>query len=166
MAKPIPAREPIGDTFNGAVVQLGILQAISPSPLEGADTLLSGALTIRYGVRYLGKPHLSIVPGLVAIDYGDMLVGEAAWEFITRHSHQYPRAEVFGYRNDGKDEMMYVKNLDLVQPIEVLVYDSPAGTSPAARPTAVVAPADADIPPRLLRHLPRYNSLADWQDSI
>ena len=166
MAKPIPAREPIGDAFNGAVVQLGILQALAPAPLAGADTLISGALVVRYGIRYLGKPHLSIVPGLVVIDYGDMLVGDEAWEFITRHSNQYPRAEVFGYRNDGRDEMMYVKNLDLVQPVEVLVYDSPTATAPAARPTALIAPADAAVPLRLLNYLPRYNSLADWQDSI
>jgi hypothetical protein len=166
MAKPIPAREPIGDTFNGAVVQIGILQALAPTPLEGAETVISGTLTVRYGVRYLGKPHLSIVPGLVAIDYGDMLVGDEAWEFITRHSNQYPRAEVFGYRNDGKDEMMYIKNLDLVQPVEVLVYASEAATTPAARPTALIAPADVDLPPRMRQHLPRYNSLADWQDSI
>ena len=66
-------------------------------------------MIVRYGVRFLGKPHLSVVPGLVAIDYGEMLIGEEAWIFLTKRSNLYPRAEVFGYRNDGHDDMITVK---------------------------------------------------------
>jgi len=63
--------------------------------IDGTPTVHSGTFTIRYGLRFLGKPHLSIVPGLVALDYGDMLVGAEAWEFITRRSNLHPRAESF-----------------------------------------------------------------------
>lgn len=160
MPKAIPPRQPITDLFDGAIIELAGLQALTPG---GAP---SERLIVRYAVRYLGKPHLSIVPGLVAVDYGDMLVGEEAWDFIWNQSNLYPRAEVFGYRNDGADEMMYIKQLDLVQPVEVLVYRADTDTTPAARPIAVVAPADAALPPRLLRYLPRYDTLADWQDSF
>ncbi len=102
------------------------------------------------------------------MDYGDMITGETAWDFLQKNSNLYPRSEVVGYRNDGKDEMMYVKHLDLVQPIEVLVFTNPTDTLPAARPSALIAPDDAvaSIPPRLLQYLPRFKTLADWQDSF
>jgi hypothetical protein len=168
MPKAIPPRQPITDHVDGAIIGIGGLQALTLRALAPDDALINGALTVRYAVRYLGKPHLSIVPGLVAIDYGDMLVAEEAWDFILNRSNLYPRAEVFGYRNDGADEMMYVKHLDLVQPVEVLVYRTDSDTKPAARPIALIAPDDSlsGIPPRLLQYLPRYATLADWQDSF
>ena len=92
-----------------------------------------------------------------------MLVGAAAWEFITRRSNLHPRAEVFGYRSDGRDEMMYVKNLDLALPVEVLVYADAHATAPIARPTALIALEDDGLPPRLLQYLQRYDTLAAWR---
>lgn len=168
MPKTIPPRQPIEDVFDGAVVGIGGLHALTPRALAPQNPILAGNLIVRYAVRFLGKPHLSIVPGLVALDYGDLLVGEEAWDFILNKSNLYPRGEIYGYRNDGKDEMMYIKNLDLVQPIEVLVYAKAADALPAARPIALIAPDDfvAAMPPRLLRYLPRFNSVADWQDSF
>jgi hypothetical protein len=95
-----------------------------------------------------------------------MLNGDEAWDFILHRSNLYPRGEVYGTRNDGKDEMITIKNLDLVQPIEVLVYDSTTATVPTARPIALIAPEAATIPPRLLQYLPRFATLADWEDSF
>lgn len=165
MSKPIPARQPVGDSFSGALLSVDSAQLLALEPVEGALTLLRGALTIRYGLRFLGKPHLSIIPGLVALDYGEMLVGDEAWEFITRRSNLYPRAEVFGYRNDGLDEMKYIKTLDLALPVEVLVYADAAASKPVAAPAALIAPASIDLPPRLLRHLPRFDTLAAWRET-
>ena len=168
MPKAIPPRQPISDLFEGSIIGIGGLQALTHRAFAHDNPIISGLLTVRYAVRFLGKPHLSIVPGLVALDYGEMLVGDEAWDFILNKSNLYPRAEVFGYRNDGKDEMIYIKHLDLVQPIEVLVYATAADPTPAARPIALIAPqtATADIPPRILHYLPRFHTLADWQDSF
>ena len=163
MAKPIPEREPLGDAFTGVVAARESATVLALQAIDGTPTTQSGTFTVRYGLRFLGKPHLSIVPGLVALDYGDMLVGEAAWEFITRRSNLHPRAEVFGYRSDGRDEMMYVKNLDLALPVEVLVYADSRATTPIARPVALIAPESAHVPPRLLQYLPRYDTIAAWQ---
>jgi hypothetical protein len=165
---PIPERQPIGDPFTGVVVQVGDTQALALAMSERATVLHHGAMIVRYGVRVLGKPHHSVVPGLVVVDYGDMLTGEEAWNFLIKRSNLYPRAEVFGYRNDGRDEMITVKNLDLALPPEVLVYREAAETVPFAKPTALIA-SDAEIttlPPRLLENLPRYASVAVWQSSI
>jgi hypothetical protein len=156
-----PAREPIGDPFTGVVLGVGERRAIALAPQAGADTLASGTFVLRYAVEYLGKPHLAIVPDLIALDYGQMLTGEDAWDFLLKRSNLYPRADVFGYRNDGKDEMVTVKMLDLAQPITVLVYaDAP---TPIAQPTAAIAAPDADLPPRVRAYLPCYATLADWQ---
>jgi hypothetical protein len=165
MAKPIPEREPLADSFTGVVTEVNSTQLLALQAVEGTQTTHTGIFTIRYGLRFLGKPHLSIVPGLVALDYGEMLVGDAAWDFITRRSNLYPRAEVFGYRSDGRDEMMYVKNLDLALPVEVLVYADASTTTPIARPAARIAPSEADalLAPRLLQYLPRYDTIVAWQ---
>lgn len=152
----IPAREPIGDVVTGTVLRVDDRYVLELNPTESA-------VVLRYAVPYLGKPHWAIVPGLVALDYGEMLTGEAAWDFLLKRSNLHPRADVVGYRNDGKDEMVTVKTLDLAQPIYVLAYADATATIPIAQIAAIIAPADAPIPPRLLEFLPRYDSVIDWQ---
>jgi hypothetical protein len=165
MPRPtIPERQPVGDAFPGAVVQSGEQQALilQPGP---APVLWAGPCVLRYGVRFLGKPHLSIVPGLVVLDYGDMLTGEAAWTFLTERSNRYPRAEVFGYRHDGRDDMMRVRDLDFALKPDVLVYADTQATTPLARPSILIA-SDAEtaaLPARLTAALARIATLEDWQ---
>jgi hypothetical protein len=159
----IPERQPIGDHFTGALVQVtGVPQPhnhlLVATPPDGASVIAQGDFVVRYGIRYLGKPFLSIVPGLVALDYGDMLTGEDAWDFLLHKSNRFPRADVVGYRNDGEDEMIAVKFLDLALPVEVLVYRDAAATKPLAAVTALIAPASVEIPARLAEYLPRYNT--------
>jgi hypothetical protein len=102
------------------------------------------------------------VPGLVALDYGHMLTGEDAWNFLLKRSVVFPRADVLGYRNDGADDMIVVKQLDLAEPIDVYVYPGATATIPVAHPTSLIAPADAQVAPRLLEYLPRYDTIDDW----
>jgi hypothetical protein len=170
--KPIPERDPVGDVFNGFVLQFGDKesQILTLNAMVEAETIASGALVIRYAVRYLEEPHLSIVPGLVALDYGDMLTGDVAWDFLLKRSNLHPRADVLGYRNDGQDDMIPVKRLDPAAPVAVFVYPDAEATRPIAQPTAVIA-ADtaahtATLPERLLEYLPLYETVADWQDNL
>ncbi|MBC8170439.1 MAG: hypothetical protein H7X77_02160 [Anaerolineae bacterium] len=158
----IPERNPIGDTFAGLVLEVEGKTILALQPLTGAMVLYSGSFVIRYGVRYLGKPHLSLVPGILALDYGEMLTGEEAWNFLLNKSNLYPRADVVGYRNDGADEMLAVKWLDLALPLVPLVYADTKATKPLAQPVALIATDTTGIAPRILEHLPRYVSLADW----
>jgi hypothetical protein len=159
----IPDREPIGDAFSGIISRIDNHHILSISPLTSADPIAEGDFVIRYGVIYLGKPHHSIVPDLVVVDYGDMLVGEDAWNFLTKQSNLYPRADVLGYRNDGRDEMLVVKQLDLVVPFDVFAYTSDKDRTPIAKLTALIAPENDTYPERLLKHLPCYDTIADWQ---
>lgn len=160
----IPEQKPISDPFHGAVIQLDTDQVLITG-IEADETLqvlASGELVIRYGVRLLGKPHLSIVPGLVALDYGDMLTGDEAWTFLLKKSNLHPRSDVLGYLNDGQADMMPVKKLDLTLTPEALVYIG-AGVVPVAHPTALIAPDLAGIPERICEYLPHFTSLAEWQ---
>jgi hypothetical protein len=145
------------------VLQHGRAQFLALEPQMDTQTVAEGEFVIRYGIRYLGRGHLSIVPGLVVLDYGDMLTGDDAWNFLIKRSNLYPRSEVVGYRNDGADDMTFIRNLDLALPPQVLVYSDRTATVPLARPTALIADLRAPVPARLLDYLPRYESLAAWK---
>ncbi len=160
---PIPERQPISDSFRGHVLKVEGTPLLLREALQAGELLATGDLTVRYAVGYLGKPHLAIVPGLIALDYGEMLTGEEAWEFLLKRSNLYPRADVVGYRNDGEDDMIAVKFLDIDQPVQALVYADPQAVRPIARPVALVAASIEGIAPRLLEYLPHYPSLEAWQ---
>jgi hypothetical protein len=159
----IPARQPYGEVFTGAIMTVGSQHVIAPAPLPDAQVLHRGSFVLRYGVEYLGKPQYSIVPGLIAIDYGEMFVGEEAWDFLLHRSNLYPRGDVLGYRNDGEDDMITIKRLDLVPPFHILAYPDEQATTPLARIAAVIASDETHLPPWLARYARRYPSLTEYQ---
>lgn len=159
----IPERQPIADSFSGVVLRLDQTHLLAQMPQPGTEVVASGDLPVRYAVQYLDKPHLAIVPGLVALDYGEIITGEEAWDFLLNRSSLHPRADVVGYRNDGADEMVVVKLLDPVAPVQVYVYPSAADPTPIARVDALIAADTSSIAPRLLDYLPRFESLEAWQ---
>jgi hypothetical protein len=159
----IPERTPIGDVFTGSLLKADASFLLAPAPLPDAETIKSGELIVRYGVRYLGKPHRAIVPGLVALDYGDMLTDEDAWTFILTRSNLHPRADVLGYDNEGRDEMILVKQLDLALPFQVLVYEDTAAAAPLAEVEAYIGPPDEQTATRIREYLPRFNDLNEWR---
>jgi hypothetical protein len=168
MTGKIPERKLIGDPITGMVFRSedAVLITTDASSLPSEVRYISsGQFVLRYGVRLLDKSHLSLVPGLLALDYGDMLVGEEAWDFLLKRSHLHPRADVVGYMNDGSDEMRPVKSLDLAVPLEVLVYADTDATTPLASVESLIAPANAPVAPRILEHLPRFDSLEKWRES-
>lgn len=157
--KAIPERAPVSDPFTGALVRADGASALASSAMTGVEVVASGAFVIRYGVRFLGKPEQYIVPGLVVLDYGDMLTGEEAWGFLWHRSNLHPRSEVVGLREDGREDVVFFRSLDLSIPPRVLVYE---GGALLAQVTALIAGDTAGLPPRLLEFLPRYSSLEDW----
>ncbi len=163
MTEAIPEQNPIGDSFTGTVIQIGEAQALTTVDSWAVHGIATGMFVIRYGLRFLGKLHISIVPGLVVLDYGEIMTGEEAWDFLLKHSNLYPRSEVMGYRNDGTDDMALIRTLDMAVPPEVLVYADANSRKPIAKPTALIASDISGLSDRLLSYLPRYASLADWQ---
>jgi hypothetical protein len=158
----IPARNPIADRFTGVALRVGDDHLIATGPLPNTEGIASGTFIVRYGVRILGKHWLSIVPGLLAVDYGTFYTGEEAWAFLLNHSNLYPRAEVFGYRENGQDEQMWVRQLDLALPPQPHLYLDATATTPVASPVAIIGATDG-VAARLLEYLPHYDTLAAWQ---
>jgi hypothetical protein len=161
----IPQRQPLGEQFSGVVADVDGKQLLALMPLPDTETIARGNFVVRYGLRYIGRSHLSIVPGIVVLDYGDMLTGEDAWTFLLKRSNLHPRAEVVGYRNDGTDDIVMVRNLDMALPVEVLVYADESTIIPAYRPEALIT-LDEDLPPYLFEYLPRFNSLEEWKITL
>ena len=156
-------RQPIAERVAGVVTAIERHALLSPAELTGGETIVRGNLIFRYGITFLGKPQLSIVPHLVVADYGELLAGEEAWEFLMTSAHLYPRADVCGFLNDGRDEMVALKQLDFDYPLDVFVYQRLQDELPLARLSALVAGESASYPARLLRHLPRFDSLNAWR---
>lgn len=156
-------RLPISDSVRGWLTRLDDRWLLSDHALVGGSVAAQGELTVRYGIRILGKPQLTIVPDLVVADRGEMLIGEAAWRFIIERGHLFPRADVCGRFADGADEMLFLKQLDLALPFAVYAYDAAANVKPLARIDALIAHAASAFPGRLLEHLPHFRRLADWR---
>jgi hypothetical protein len=160
----IPEQEPIQDSFTGIIARhpTSGYQALVASPLNGLKTVAEGAFIVRYGLRFLGKLHRSIVPGLLVLDYGDMLTGEEAWEFITNKSNLYPRAEVAGRMDDGSEDMVFLKALDLAVLPQVLLYRDNEGHRPLALVSGFIGQDVSSHAPRLAKYLPQYATIDDW----
>jgi hypothetical protein len=152
----VPPRIPNGDRFEGVLCLWQTLHVLSATPLIQAETVAQGII-LRYAARLLGKPFLGIVPELVAIDYGDFLNGEDAWEFVLKRSNLYPRADIVGYRNDGVDDMIVVKKLDLALKPMVLAYAQDEDVRPVAEAVACIG-IESAFPQRTTAFLPRFDT--------
>lgn len=161
--REIPARQPYGEVFTGVIMTVDSRTVIAPAAFPDVPVPHRGSFVMRYGVEYLGKPQFSIVPGLIALDYGEMLVAEEAWDFLFHRSNLYPRGDVLGYRNDGEDDMITIKRLDLMQPLHILAYPDEQATTPLARIAALIASDETLLPPWLARYARRYTSLKEYQ---
>ncbi|MCY3864806.1 MAG: hypothetical protein OXG68_05130 [Chloroflexi bacterium] len=156
-------RQPIAERVSGVVTELDGQALLSPAELPAGNVIARGQLILRYGITFLGKPQFSIVPNLVVADYGELLNGEAAWDFLMTSAHLYPRADVCGLLNDGSDEMVALKQLDFDYPFDVFVYRDFHDDRPLAALSALIAGAPPAYPERLLRRLPRFVSLSAWR---
>jgi hypothetical protein len=153
----IPPRAPVGDPFSGVLSYADARVVLSPLPLARAVAVAHGVV-LRYGVRLLGKPNQSIVPGLIVLERGEMMTGDEAWAFLLKRSQLFPRTEVYGFRDDGTDDMLTLKWLDLALTPKVLAYADPAATVPLAEVAALIGPRDA-FPARAAEYLPVYETL-------
>lgn len=160
----IPQRDPIGDAYSGLILQVGDDYLLASQPQQDATIAHRGDFVLRYGIGFLERP-LSIVPGLVVVDYGEAFVGDEMWDFLVKRSNLYPRADVIGYRSDGADEMTVLKKLDIMRPFDVLVYVDDAATRPLLRVKGFIGTPDehATLAARTQEYLKQYASIAEWQ---
>ncbi|MBK9123897.1 MAG: hypothetical protein IPM16_12385 [Chloroflexi bacterium] len=154
-ARPSPRATRTG-RLPGAVIRHGgrFLLLAAPSPDGEA---LARSVVIRYGVRYLEKHFLSLVPGLIALERGEMFTGRRA-RFRRQTQQRIPAPRSTATSSDGADEMKTVKWLDVAEPLMVLAYASATDASPVAVIDVLVGPEGA-FSARMLAALPRYDSL-------
>ena len=157
---PVPPRQPYGELFEGVLLRAQDHALLAWQPVPDAEIVQQGLFVLRYAIEFLGKPQHAIVPGLLAVDYGEMLVGEDAWNFIYKRSNLYPRADVVGYRNDGADEMIPIKKLDLMRPVVILAYASATDTTPLAQIKGIIAGQPDGLPAWLAQYGTLYPSIA------
>ena len=161
--RTLPERQPISDQISAFVTRFEDCALLSRACLEAGEVLAQGELMLRYGITYLGKPQLSIVPDLVVADYGELLAGESMWQFLMSSAHRYPRADAFGLNWDGGEEMVALKQLDFDYPYDVFVYRQDRDRKPLTRLSALIASDQSPFPHRLLAQLPRFDSLDAWR---
>lgn len=165
-APRIPQRQPIGDAFTGVIIEAEGHFVLANAPIEGYKTTDEGTFVVRYAVVFLGKPHLSIVPALMALDYGEFKTGEDAWEFLLHKSNLYPRADVIGHNNKGEDTQVFVRELDLMYPFDILVYKDETSTTAICKVDAIIHPAPGDLPGRLVEYVNIFPTLEEWKKAF
>lgn len=146
----------------GYLLKVGDEHLLATHIIDNTEVIAHGELVVRYGIVYLGRSYLSIVPDLVAFDTGGGMNGEEAWDFLFNKSNLFPRADVLGFRDDGVDDMVTVKSLDLMYPLRVFVYDSATNTTPMAQIVGVISENAETIPTRL-HEISKVYSSSDWQ---
>lgn len=156
----IPPRAPVGDPFAGCLSRIDDRCILSADPVPGAD-VVARSVILRYGARFLEKPVVSIVPGLIALERGELMTGMEAWDFLLHSSQLFPRTEVYGYRDDGTDDMRLVRTLDFAITPKVLAYADEAATVPLAEVHALIGDA-AGVPALAREYLPVYGTLDDF----
>lgn len=161
--RTLPERQPITDQISAIVTRIDDCALLSGACLESGEVIAHGELTLRYGITFLGKPQVSIVPDLVVADYGELLVGERMWQFLMNKAHLYPRADAFGLNRDGSEEMVALKQLDFDYPYDVFVYLQDGDRKPLARLSALIDSDPTPYPHRLLTQLPRFESGDAWR---
>lgn len=165
-APRIPERQTIGDTFTGVVIKVEDYFLLSDALIDDYETTHEGTFTVRYAVVFLGKPHLSVVPALLALDYGEFKTGEDAWDFLLNKSNRYPRADVIGHNNNGKDTQVFVRELDLMYPFDILVYSDNNSTMPLCKIDAIISANQENIPERLAEYVNLFPAIKDWKKAV
>jgi len=165
-APRIPERQPIGDTFTGVIIKVEDYFLLSDTAIENTETTHDGTFTVRYGVVFLGKPHLSIVPALMALDYGAFKTGENAWDFLLNKSNRFPRADVIGHNNSGEDTQVFVRELDLMYPFDILVYENDTTTTPLCKVDALISKKPDAVPERMAEYMNIFPTIKEWKKAF
>ncbi|MEL6526818.1 MAG: hypothetical protein AAFQ07_14030 [Chloroflexota bacterium] len=164
-APRIPNLALIGDTIAGVVIAVDDHFLLTTEAIDGHDSVHHGTFTVRYGITYLGKPHKSLVPGLMALDYGAFKTGEEAWDFLLNKSNLYPRADVLGYDAQGEKQQVFVKELDLLYPFDVLVYGSEDEIAALCEVDAFIG-VDDGLTDRLKQNIRVFETVEKWREAI
>jgi hypothetical protein len=138
MAPPPPYEDPL----NGACLRFDEVTLLltgegwAAERLPG-DLLVSGGLSLRYALPFLFDDD-ALVPQLVFDDHREEHTGRELFTFVAKRGHAYPRADVVGVRLSGNPDEIRMRELDLAEPLVVLIQSQDDEELPAARPDICV----------------------------
>ena len=79
---------------------------------SGARPVARGALRLRLGVALYGPPFL-FLPTMIVDEAGAIFRGEAALDWLRASAYEMPRAQVFGLDAQGKEDMIFARDVDV-----------------------------------------------------
>lgn len=159
----LPPRQPVQDVIHGVVLRAFDRLFLASEALADAELVASGAIAVRYGIVYLGRAYHAIMPELVALDTGGGFAGEEAWNFLFEQSNLFPRADVIGFREDGVEDMVTVKSLDLMYPVRAFAFFPADDPTNLGQLSALLGAIPDEWPPRLVSALDAYPDLATYK---
>ncbi|XWX05315.1 hypothetical protein VZO05_07080 [Aggregatilineales bacterium SYSU G02658] len=159
----LPPRQPVQDIVSGVVLRAFDRLFLASEPTPDAEVIASGSVAVRYGIVYLGRAYHAIMPELVALDTGGGFAGEEAWNFLFEQSNLFPRADVIGFREDGQEDMVTVKSLDLMYPVRAFAFHPADAPVNLGQLSALLGAVPAEWPARLTDALDAYPDLATYK---
>jgi len=170
MPSRIPKPEFLHESLEGALYTLPggtlLIPGRPPAAIGDNAPIISGTIIFRYGISFLIPPQDALIPGLFVSERGAALTGREAWDFMLAHCQLYPRADVLGFRTNGGDSQVFLKQLDWGRAVRVLAYASLDNRMPAAEPAAMFIGEDAPpIPELLAKYLAVVSDLTAFMTS-
>ncbi|GAB1422548.1 hypothetical protein MASR2M15_27820 [Anaerolineales bacterium] len=159
----IPPRKAIEEYVDAKLYQIEDQVLLSSILYDEYKPIYAGSIILRFGIPLRGKAHLSIIPEIVALEYGAFFTGFDAWEFIYNSSNLHPRADVVGHLNDGSDDMIPLKHLELEGPVHVLAYAKDKEWRPISQIDAYIVHQPDEFPPLVMHYAKGYTSLEAWK---
>jgi len=120
----LPPPQYILERVNGILWRSEDGTGLTLAPLDAppdVQIIAQGEIVLRYGIEIL-ETTLAIIPGLFISEKGGVKVGVEAWNWLWTKFQLYARAEVIGFRSDGKPEQLFLRTLDFSSPVRVLAY--------------------------------------------
>lgn len=107
---------PLTEALDGALVEredgaVGLLLA------EGA-----GRVYARYGLVVLGTERV-VFPALALDDWGHERKTMGLYRWIYEEGQRFPRAEVFGFTEQGRETQIFLRDLEIFMKYPLFVYE-------------------------------------------
>ncbi|RMG94463.1 MAG: hypothetical protein D6706_13730 [Chloroflexi bacterium] len=109
-----------------------------------------------------------IFPAFVLDDWGHEIRGLDLYEWIVAYGQQFPRGELFGYEQDGRETQCFLRGLELYVKYPCYVYTHPAASvHEGVAIQAILLPTEeVDAPQQIKKPLgmkrPLRNARVTW----
>lgn len=86
------------------------------------DKEAANVLFLRYAFVVMG-PESHVFPAFILDDWGAEIRGLKLYGWFKRHANEFPRAEIFGFEQDGKKTQRFVREFEHYVKLPCYVYE-------------------------------------------